>query len=159
MTPSNGQNRYGDYRILTASPAGLVKLLYNKAISQVEAAGECLRNKDPEGRARNVNGAVAVLSELLMSLNHEVAPELSSRLKALYDYMQWRLVTGHSTRDESAFGEVLQLLRSLGEAWEARTELLQPTAPVAAAAARPQATSPNPYGTTQAVQAAPRRYL
>lgn len=140
-----GQGSYGEYRVLTASPAASVRMLYDKMLSSVAAARERLHKKDPEGRARNVSAAFSILTELTASLNHEVAPELSGRLKGLYEYLQWRLVTGHAERNDDAFQEVERLLQSMREAW------IEPARPAdEEAAPLPEAVHPqprvNPYG-------------
>jgi flagellar biosynthetic protein FliS len=111
------EGSYNDYRVLTAGPAARVRMLYEKAITHIESAQAALREGDAEGRGRNVTGAHAILGELIVSLNREVAPELSHRLETFYEYLQWRLLEGHSKRDAGAFEEARSLLGSMKEAW------------------------------------------
>jgi flagellar protein FliS len=152
---AKGQGSYGEYRVLTASPVASIRMLYDKMISSVEAARECVRQKDPEGRARNVSAAFSILTELTASLNHEVAPGLSARLKALYEYLQWRLVTGHAERNDGAFQDVERILRSMREAWVVQAQPAGEDAAPGREAVRPQPRI-NPYERQRANQAADR---
>jgi flagellar biosynthetic protein FliS len=111
------EGSYSDYRVLTAGPAARVRMLYDKAAAHIESAQAALREGDAEARGRNVTGAHAILGELIVSLNREVAPALSHRLETFYEYLQWRLLEGHSRRDAAAFAEARALLLSMKEAW------------------------------------------
>jgi flagellar protein FliS len=134
---------YEEYRVLTASPLARVRLLYDKMIAETGLARECLRSNDPEGRARHVNSAFSVVTELILSLKPETALELTSRLKQVYEYVQWRLVTGHAQRDGRALEEVQALMRSMREVWEEPVEET-PEPEMAVAEARQMRPS-NPY--------------
>ena len=117
--PNGEVQIYGKNRITGASPVGLIRILYQEAVRTVDAARMALDNGDPVTRARSVTKAVAILTELMLDLNRDAAPEMADRLKQFYDYLQWRLLMGHAQRDAQAFTEVRTLLHSMEQAWEA----------------------------------------
>jgi flagellar protein FliS len=83
----------------------------------VETARQRLAARDIGGRSGAISKAVEILGELIASLNHKEAPEVSRRLVELYDYMQRRLLAAHFEQADAPLVEVRNLLQSLGEAW------------------------------------------
>ena len=132
-------NPYFEQMVLSASPVELVRLLYQRAIGAVRDAREHLRQGRIQERCNSVNIAYAVLTELASSLRAEDAPELSANLNALYSYMQARLVEANGQQLDGPLLEVLGLLSTLAEAWQAVPD------PWSAEAAQHPMT-PRPYG-------------
>jgi flagellar protein FliS len=108
---------YQEEEIISADPIALVRLLYRGAIEAVETARQRLAARDIRGRSDAISKAVEILGELMASLNHEGAPDVSRRLAELYDYMQRRLLTAHFEQADAPLAEVRNLLQSLAEAW------------------------------------------
>ena len=131
---------------MTAGPVARVRLMYDKVISETEAAREGLRNGDTMARGRHISKALEVVTELVISLKPEVAPELAANLKQFYEYIQWRLATAHSERSDSHLEEVQTLMRSMREGWQepADAEREQEAPEPVEVAARPVRPS-NPY--------------
>jgi flagellar protein FliS len=97
----------------------LIRLLYQKAIASVREAREHLAARRIIERTGAINKAYLVLVELSVSLNAEEAPELSARLAALYAYMQKRLLDANLKQQDQPLAEVLGLLMTLSQAWNA----------------------------------------
>ena len=108
---------YHEEEIISADPLTLVRLLYRGAIEAVETARQRLAARDIRGRSDAISKAVEILGELITSLNHVQAPEVSRRLVELYDYMQRRLLAAQFEQTDEPLVEVRKLLQSLGEAW------------------------------------------
>jgi flagellar secretion chaperone FliS len=119
-------NRYFEETILNADPMDLIRLLYQKAISSVEDAREHLRERRIAQRTAAINGAYAVLAELMVSLRPEAAPELSKQLGRLYSYIQQRLLDANLQQAEEPLTEVISLLTTLEEGWGAAAQALSP---------------------------------
>jgi len=98
-------NPYFEQMILSASPIELVRLLYQRAIASVADAREHLREGRVRERAQNINRAYAILSELLVSLDVEKAPELAGNLRMLYCYMQKRLIEANFSQTDGPLEE------------------------------------------------------
>jgi flagellar protein FliS len=121
-------NQYFEQMVLSASPVELIRLLYQKAIASTRNAREHLRcGRIPE-RCSAINNAYLILGELARALREEEAPELAKRLRALYVYMQGRLLEANQKQDDEPLAEVLGLLVTLAEPWTAGMEV-QPAVP------------------------------
>jgi len=110
-------NTYEENRILTASPIGLVKILYTATGRAVQTARRHLSAGDIAARSREITKAQELILELASSVNPAKAPELSERLLALYDYMQARLIEANMEQKDEPLAVVDSLLRTLQEAW------------------------------------------
>jgi flagellar protein FliS len=119
-------NPYFEQMILSASPVELIRLLYQRAISSIRDAREHIRHGRIAERCASINVAYAVVRELAGSLRDDDAPELSANLKALYAYIQGRLVDANMMQQEEPLTEVLGLLTTLAEAWNAVPDAYSP---------------------------------
>lgn len=115
----NAHNAYLESRIESADPLQLVRLLYQGATSSVKEAVAHLAAGNIAARSRSIAKAHAILGELAASLDHNRGGELSERLALLYDYMQRRLLEANFRQIAQPLQEVLGLLATLGEAWDA----------------------------------------
>jgi flagellar protein FliS len=112
-------NQYFEQMILSASPVEIIRLLYRQAISSVCEAREHLVNGRARERCAAINKAWRVLAELMASLDEQEAPDLAARLRALYCYMQGRLIEANAKQADAPLSEVLALLATVAEAWNA----------------------------------------
>ena len=110
-------NTYEENRILSASPLGLVRILYAAATRAVQYARQHLRTGDIAGRSREITKAQEILLELAASVDPSKAPEFGERLLALYGYMQARLIEANLKQTDGPLAEVASLLETLQGAW------------------------------------------
>ena len=75
--PQSIYDRYLENEILSADPTKLVVILYRAAIEAVAGARINLRNGEIRERSRRIVKAADIVQELLGSLNHSEAGELS----------------------------------------------------------------------------------
>jgi flagellar secretion chaperone FliS len=115
----NAQDTYLEQRVLSAGPLELVNLLYQAATGAVRDARRHLAAGEILARSRAISKACGILTELITSLDHQRGGELSQRLAQLYDYMQRRLLEANRGQIDEPLAEVLSLLATLGNAWEA----------------------------------------
>lgn len=109
---------YLESEVLGADPLRLVCLLYRGAIQRVGEARDALVRRDIAARGRAVARAVAIVNELIASLDVERGGDISRNLARLYDYIARRLHEGNFTQTDAPFAEAEQLLRTLAEGWE-----------------------------------------
>ncbi|HEY1205547.1 MAG: flagellar export chaperone FliS [Bryobacteraceae bacterium] len=114
----DGIATYFESSVLSADPVELVRMLYRGAIEAVEKARQHLRERDIAARSAQLTKAGRIIVELMHSVNKDADPRLSQRLLALYDYMQRRLIRGNLDQADGPLAEVVQLLRTLLEAWD-----------------------------------------
>ncbi len=109
---------YSQSSLVGASPLQLVTRSYEGAIGAVQQAKQCFASGDIMGRSKAITKAVSILTELMISLDHQKGGEISVNLKRLYSYMQQRLLTAHTQKIEEPLIEVVGLLSNLLEAWK-----------------------------------------
>ncbi|HEY3744388.1 MAG TPA: flagellar export chaperone FliS [Bryobacteraceae bacterium] len=122
------RDEYLESEVFAAGPVRRVQLLYVGAIEAVAKARVLLAAKDIRGRSAQVNKSIAILSELIFSLDHTAGFLMTKELRELYDYCQKRLLTANATQTDEPLGEVEALLRTLLEAWNRVPEVETSTA-------------------------------
>ncbi len=112
-------NPYFEQMILSASPIELVRLMYQRALASIADAREHLREGRIRERVQCIQRTHAILSELLIALDIDVAPEIAGNLRRLYCYMQERLNEANFSKQDAPLAEVGRLLSTLADAWQA----------------------------------------
>ena len=102
----------------TRDPHELVKLLFVGLTDRIAMARAALEKGDREARAIAVTKAQKILFGLRDSLDFEAGGELALNLDSLYEYCHRRLVRAHAREDDAIFGEVMDLMVSIREAWK-----------------------------------------
>lgn len=109
--------RYSQVRANTSTPGELLLALYDGLFRFLNGAKLCFENKQ-DARGRELVGkARAVVSELLLALDHKVAPELCANLAAIYDFALSRLSDANRDAKAEHINDVIRALTPLREAW------------------------------------------
>ncbi len=111
-------NPYYEQMILSASPIELVRLMYQRANALVADSREHLRAGRIRERVQAVTRVHAILTELMISLDPEKAPEIAANLRKLYCYMQQRLLDANFSQTDGPLEETGRLLTTLADAWQ-----------------------------------------
>lgn len=122
------QDLYAQYQqnqLLTASPARLLLAAYDGAIRFCSIGLEKMRAKKLDEQSVNINKALAIVCELLSTLNEDVNPPLVAGLKSLYTYVIEKLAHANLNQDEAALSEALAILANLRETWAEAERILQ----------------------------------
>lgn len=127
MKSAYGNSAYGNSNLanylaqktLSAAPLELVAMMYLKAIAEVQEARRQLAEGNIALRSKAINKTCEVIGELDASLNMEAGGDLSTRLRALYGYCLVRLLDANVQQADGPLSEVLGLLSTLSEAWQA----------------------------------------
>lgn len=113
-------NRYQDYvedEILSASPLKLIQLLYRGALDSITSARRHLKLGDIRARSRAITRAMAIVTELSLSLDHTSGGNLSRNLAELYAYAEKLLIQANTEQSDARLAEAERLLSALLEAW------------------------------------------
>ena len=105
--------------VQSANSQQLVKLMLDGALARLIRAKGCVSHGDIEGRHAALDSALSILGALQGCLDHERGGSLAANLDGLYDYMQRRLFRANVDNDVRAIDEVVDLVRTLKEAWDA----------------------------------------
>lgn len=119
---------YSQYRtqaVTTASPAQLVAMLYQGAVTAITVAEQAMRDGaagNTEQAHRELVRAQAIVNELTVSLDHDAGGQIAANLASLYEFCNDRLVRANLHKDASLLPAVRQTLAGLSEAW---SEMMQ----------------------------------
>jgi flagellar protein FliS len=87
--------------------------------------GDILKLGDIRARSRSVSKAMAIVTELSLSLNHTVGGDLSKNLAELYAYTEKLLIQGNQEQSDPPLAEAERLLSTLLEGWPSENQVAQ----------------------------------
>jgi flagellar protein FliS len=105
---------------MSASPHGLILMLYDGATLAVAAARMHMQMNQQAQKSKAISDAVAIITDGLMaSLDRNAGGEIAENLMSLYQYMVERLTEANIRNRPQPLEEVGRLLAELNEAWQA----------------------------------------
>lgn len=127
----NARNQYMRDAVLSASPARLLTMLYDRLLLDLGRAEKAQACSDWATASDNLTHAQAIIAELTGSLRTDVWDGAQGVL-ALYNYLGNALVSANIHRDVARTQEAIRLLEPLRQAWHEAANSL-----VVSAAANP----------------------
>ena len=116
MIPAK-RNPYANAQVNSASPEQILVLLYDAALRDLKEAITAIDAGDRGRKAKALDHAVKVVTELANSLRPEKAPEIAANLSSLYDFMIDRMIRSNSSNENLDLQVVHKLLQELRTAW------------------------------------------
>ena len=113
---TNAYNAYKQNSVTTASPGELTLMLYNGCIKFIGQAKKAIEAKNIEQRNHNIQRAQAIISELMTTLNMDIA--ISKQMLPLYEYMNHRLTEANIKNDTAILDEVEGLVTEFRDTWK-----------------------------------------
>lgn len=110
-------SKYVTQQVMTAPPAKLVFLLYEKAIISLREACRAIDDGEVEVRWRANNRAIEIVSHLWSTLDVDRGGDISKNLGDLFPYLITRLADVDVNNDRASAEEVIGLLEPLRESW------------------------------------------
>ncbi|MEX0759824.1 MAG: flagellar export chaperone FliS [Tistlia sp.] len=123
---------YQTQQIMSASPAKLVAMLFDRAISSLKEAIDAIARGDIEARCRSNKRATEIVYHLYMTLDLERGGEIAANLKNLYSFALRKLPEVDFRNDPQAAEEVIRLLEPLRLSWHELAQQATPARPAAA---------------------------
>ena len=118
MKQESAASAYKQAKFDSAPPLKIVHMMYEGALRFLAQA----QSIDPKGDAQDfdkvLQKAAAVIFELRVSLDHEVAPELSRDLTALYLFAEDRIRMSLLDRQTEPLDAAVNTLETLLEGWK-----------------------------------------
>jgi flagellar protein FliS len=108
---------YLTQQVMSASPAKLVAMLHDKAISSLQEAVAAIEKGDIQARHNANCKAIDVVAHLWGTLDLEQGGQIAENLYQIYDYMIRRLADVDFKNDPEAAREVIALLDPLRKSW------------------------------------------
>ena len=116
MALPNAYAQYSNNKVLTASPAELVLMLYDGAIKFCNIAVVAIDAKDIPKAHTNIRKAQKIIDHLRITLDmsYPVAQDFDN----IYAYVAKRLVEANVSKDKEILEEVCTHLRSVRDTWK-----------------------------------------
>ena len=108
---------YRTQEIMTASPARLVAMLYDRAISSLYEAIEAIKAGEIERRWRANRTAIEVVAHLAMTLDMEKGGQIAQNLDQLYRFILKLLPQVDLRNDPRPAEDAIRILEPLRESW------------------------------------------
>jgi flagellar protein FliS len=118
MSALTSPQAYRQSSVMTASPEGLVVILYDGALRFLHQASVAMGNRDVALSHRKLRRAEDVIMHLRHTLDMEQG-EISARLEAIYLFCERHLLQARLDRDPKKVEQVSSLLSQLRQAWAA----------------------------------------
>lgn len=110
--------RYRQVRSNTSTPGELLLALYDGMFRFMNSARLCFENKQNARGREFVGKAHAIISELMVALDHNVSPELCGNLASIYDFALARLNDANRHATIEPIEDAIRALTPLREAWK-----------------------------------------
>ena len=110
--------KYLAQQVMLASPANLVAMLYERAITLLHETIEAIEAGDIERRWRANAKATEVIYHLWGTLDRERGGEIAENLNRLYGFMTMRLTMVDFENNAQAARDVIGLLEPLQRSWD-----------------------------------------
>lgn len=114
---ANVAQNYLRTKVMTATPEQLQLMLYDGALRFGEQARLALQEKRFEDSYKLISKVQKIIAELSVTLKHDVAPEMCSKLAALYTFVYRKLIEANIEHQLAPMDEALNILRYQRETW------------------------------------------
>jgi flagellar protein FliS len=119
-------NRYLENEILSRPREWLVPLLYEHAVASLRRASVRLEGGDVGAMVTEGQRAVAIIGELLSTLDMEKGGAVAVQLDSLYRFLLTELMDIQWKKDRRRLLRVVAVLEDLQQAWVAAAEQVAP---------------------------------
>ena len=109
--------KYLAQQVMSASPARLVAILYERAITLLHDTVGAIEAGDIERRWVANSKATEIVVELWQALDMEAGGEIAENLNRLYGFMMMHLTMVNTENSAQAAREVIDLLEPLRRSW------------------------------------------
>lgn len=99
-------------------PVKLIHIMYERVITHLELAGEGVRDNDPRKRGENLGKAIAIISELNVSIGKNDETEAAGFLRGLYGAILTELPKVSLSQDIKILKQAHMYISRLKEIWE-----------------------------------------
>ncbi len=117
MLPYNVQT-YRELQLRTADPGTVLLMLYQGTIDALKQAMAHLDAKDFAQKGECLLRAHDIITQFVVSLDHDMGGEMTQNLEQLYYYMLDQILQGNINNDRKPLETVVSLLSTLKTGWE-----------------------------------------
>ena len=114
--PGQDEKQYQAARVMSASPAELILMMYDQFFSLIPDIKANIQRKAPQATEPDVERAQAIIEELINSLDFDL--ELAQDLGAIYFYVRDKIMEAHIKFDPAIWDHIEEILRPLYEGFK-----------------------------------------
>lgn len=122
---SNPYAQYQNMQVISASPEKILIMLYEGAIKFSKVALDRMEKNDIPGKGAYIGKALAIVTELMNTLNHEVGGDVSINLERLYIYLIGELTEANVKNSAAALQSSINVLSTLRDGWVEAIEVVK----------------------------------
>lgn len=108
---------YHAVEVSSRSPLELVVLLYDELLDALRGGRDAIARQDLTGKAAPISRALALLGQLIATLDMERGEQVATRLDALYTYAVFRVSDANVTLRAEPLDDCIRLLAPVRDAW------------------------------------------
>jgi flagellar secretion chaperone FliS len=108
---------YKQQSILTATPGQLVVMLYDGCLRFLNQAAYAMRESNRNMATIKLRRAEAIITELLVTLDHDKGGEIAERLSGIYTFSRQQLRRAELDQDAEVVDQVAGYMSELRDAW------------------------------------------
>lgn len=116
MPLPNAYSQYSNNKVMTASPAELVLMLYEGMIKFCNRAIEAVDNKEIEKAHINIVKMEKIVDHLRRTLDMKYP--VANEFEKIYVYLYKQMVTANIRKDKEILEEILEHLHMLRDTWK-----------------------------------------
>ncbi|ABQ28236.1 flagellar export chaperone FliS [Geotalea uraniireducens] len=114
---ANPYTQYQTMQVGSASPEKILIMLYEGAINFTRIAADRMRNNDIAGKGKYIGKALAIVTELMNTLNHDVGGEIAINLERLYMYLISEFTEANLNNSAASLENAINVLTILKDGW------------------------------------------
>lgn len=115
---AKGFAAYQKTNVTTAKRGDVLLMLYEGCIKFVRLAREKMIANKVSEKGKYISKALAIISELINTLDHEKGGQLSADLESLYMFIMDKLIEANCSNKVEDLDAVEKILKTLQTAWE-----------------------------------------
>ena len=108
---------YRQLSVESATPLGLVVMLYDGAIAAMQRAATAIEAHDIQTKCTQMNRALAIIAQLEGTLNFELGGEVAQTLKTLYVHARTQALKANIDDSPEILRALIENLSVVREAW------------------------------------------
>ena len=123
MSPNTAHNIYAQNNVGIESPTKLIEMLYEGVLRFNAQAKKAIKDENIEKRVYWVNRSIAIITELISTLDQDQPGTMSAYLDSLYTYQIQLLATAGIENSFEEIDECSNVFKALLEAWRETTDV------------------------------------
>jgi flagellar protein FliS len=114
---SQPANAYRQLSVESATPLGLVVMLYDGAIAAMQRAATAIEARDVQTKCDQLNRALAIIAQLEGTLNFELGGAVAQTLKTLYVHARAQALKANIEDSPQILRALIDNFTTVREAW------------------------------------------